>query len=87
MPSSHSLLTGSNVRRCRAQNNSLGLSIYQVEVLATRRPSFLEDLYISTPRGFEPLRAEPNGFRVHLLNRSDTVSVTTFSVGLNMLSI
>ena len=28
----------------------------------------------STPRGFEPLRAEPNGFLVHLLNRSDTVS-------------
>ena len=28
----------------------------------------------STPRGFEPLRAEPNGFRVHLLSRSDTVS-------------
>jgi hypothetical protein len=28
----------------------------------------------TTPRGFEPLRAEPNGFRVHLLNRSDTVS-------------
>ena len=30
----------------------------------------------TTARGFEPLRAEPNGFRVHLLNRSDTVSVT-----------
>ena len=29
----------------------------------------------ATPRGFEPLRAEPNGFRVHLLNRSDTVSI------------
>ena len=28
----------------------------------------------STPRGFEPLRAEPNGFRVHLLSGSDTVS-------------
>ena len=28
----------------------------------------------ATPRGFEPLRAEPNGFRVHLLSRSDTVS-------------
>ena len=28
----------------------------------------------STARGFEPLRAEPNGFRVHLLNRSDTLS-------------
>ena len=31
----------------------------------------------ATPRGFEPLRAEPNGFRVHLLNRSDTVSCLT----------
>ena len=29
----------------------------------------------ATPRGFEPLRAEPNGFRVHLLNRSDTLSL------------
>ena len=29
---------------------------------------------IPTPKGFEPLRAEPNGFRVHLLNRSDTLS-------------
>ena len=28
----------------------------------------------STPMGVEPLRAEPDGFRVHLLNRSDTVS-------------
>ena len=28
----------------------------------------------STARGFEPLQAEPNGFRVHLLNRSDTLS-------------
>ena len=28
----------------------------------------------TTPRGFEPPWAEPNGFRVHLLNRSDTVS-------------
>ena len=28
----------------------------------------------STPKGFEPLRAEPNGFLVHLLNHSDTVS-------------
>ena len=29
---------------------------------------------LTTPRGFEPLRAEPNGFRVHLLSCSDTVS-------------
>jgi hypothetical protein len=31
----------------------------------------------TTPRGFEPLRAEPNGFLVHLLNHSDTVSYVT----------
>ena len=28
----------------------------------------------ATPRGFEPLRAEPNRFRVHVLTRSDTMS-------------
>ena len=28
----------------------------------------------ATPRGFEPRRAEPNGFRVHLLNRSNALS-------------
>lgn len=25
--------------------------------------------------GFEPVRVEPNGFQVHLLNRSDTAAV------------
>ena len=30
----------------------------------------------ATARGFEPLRAEANGFRVHLLNRSDTLSLS-----------
>ena len=29
----------------------------------------------ATPRGFEPLRAEPNGFLVHHLSHSVTVSV------------
>ena len=33
------------------------------------------ELWKATARGFQPLRAEPNGFRVHLLNRSDTVSL------------
>ena len=37
----------------------------------------------ATPRGFEPLRAEPNGFRVHLLSRSDTVSCHRW--GINAL--
>ena len=31
-------------------------------------------LYFTTARGLEPLRAEPNGFRAHLLSRSDTLS-------------
>ena len=29
----------------------------------------------TTPKGFEPLRAEPNGFLVHHLNHSVTVSL------------
>ena len=29
----------------------------------------------TTARGLEPLRAEPNGFRVHLLSHSDTLSL------------
>ena len=32
------------------------------------------ELWKATARGFEPLRAEPNGFPVHLLSRSDTLS-------------
>ena len=30
----------------------------------------------TTSAGFEHARAEPNGFQVHLLNRSDTMSST-----------
>ena len=49
--------------------------------LAAPRATFsgvvYEDRQEATPRGFEPLRAEPNGFRVHLLSRSDTVSCHT----------
>ena len=35
----------------------------------------------STPRGFEPLRAEPNGFLVHHLSHSVTVSHADGEVG------
>ena len=35
----------------------------------------------ATARGFEPLRAEPNGFRVHLLSHSDTLSWLNLFVG------
>ena len=33
-----------------------------------------ERMQTSTARGFEPLRAEPNGFPVHLLSSPDTLS-------------
>ena len=35
----------------------------------------------STAAGFEPTRAEPNGFRVHLLSHSDTVPDSRHEVG------
>ena len=34
----------------------------------------------ATPKGFEPLRAEPNGFLVHLLSHSDKVSVAKLMI-------
>ena len=38
----------------------------------------------TTPKGFEPLRAEPNGFLVHHLNHSVTVSLMVMP---NMMTI
>ena len=38
-------------------------------------PLARETMRKTTPKGFEPSRAEPNGFLVHLLNHSDTVSL------------
>ena len=37
-------------------------------------PLLRNTLMKTTPKGFEPSRVEPNGFLVHLLNHSDTVS-------------
>ena len=53
------------------QRNRAPGSTLAVHTRACRRRRLTE----ATPRGFKPLRAEPNGFRVHLLNRSDTVSL------------
>ena len=36
---------------------------------------------LSTARGFEPLRAEPNGFLVHHLNHSVTLSLEVSAPG------
>ena len=32
----------------------------------------------ATARGVEPLQAEPNGFRAHLLNHSDTLACRSY---------
>ena len=60
--------------KLRAPGNCLPLSIASQRIVRQTHCSHPEGLR-STPRGFEPLRAEPNGFRVHLLNRSDTMSL------------
>ena len=36
--------------------------------------SALSNSKLSLPTGFEPVRAEPNGFRVHRLNHSATTA-------------
>ena len=36
----------------------------------------------TTARGFEPLRAEPNGFLVHHLNHSVTLSMSFLMLGI-----
>ena len=39
----------------------------------------LSNAAAATARGFEPLRAEPNGFLVHHLNHSVTLSMDAFA--------
>ncbi len=46
----------------------------------SRRRGKLNRTKSSTARGFEPLRAEPNGFLVHHLNHSVTLSCPLRSV-------
>ena len=47
---------------------------HAIFLCSTSAVSWLHYVLTTTPRGFEPLRAEPNGFRVHPLSRSGTVS-------------
>ena len=46
-----------------------------IESKGIRASAIANVTYLSTARGFEPLRAEPNGFRVHHLSHSVTLSV------------
>ncbi len=47
----------------------------------------LRPLVKTTPRGFEPLRAEPNGFLVHHLNHSVTVSLMTITTVMTITTM
>ena len=51
-----------------------GSIVAQEPCIHTSLLSLLKEVQQTTPRGFEPLRPEANGFRVHLLSHSDTVS-------------
>ena len=47
------------------------MSHSQVSVPAIVNTNTIAPTYKTTAAGFEPARAEPSGFRVHLLNHSD----------------
>jgi hypothetical protein len=53
------------------QKTIVGTRCLQVRVHSS---DYENETHIATPRGFEPLRAEPDGFLVHLLSHSDKVS-------------
>ena len=73
----HSVLSKSSGVSNDKSNKVTSQKVHRFSVLFTHstsvQPPLLSALF-STARGFEPLRAEPNGFRVHLLSHSDTVS-------------
>ena len=52
----------------------LGNRSESIQIITTTAGYLIGDIHSPTPKGFEPLWAEPNGFLVHLLNHSDTVS-------------
>ena len=65
-----SVRIGQPLPSCRPRSYML-----HTEVGKDGLPGWGSALREATPKGFEPLRAEPNGSRVHFLNHSDTVSI------------
>ena len=63
--SSRCLADGNSPRGCFCQQ------LYRGEVIMSQSLGACDN---ATPNGFEPLRAEPNGFLAHFLSHSDTVS-------------
>ena len=63
--------------------------------MSARNPSLAKNpergslgpLIKTTPRGFEPLWAEPNGFLVHHLNHSVTVSLMTITTVMTLTTM
>ena len=78
IPSCLSLLRKAALKACKESCDSQSLWDHDVTpslMSTSQQDTSSAGENASTPRGFEPLRAEPNGFRVHLLSRSDTVSL------------
>ena len=61
-------------RRTRAHTRAPGVDADRHALARAHTYKHTRTCARATPRRFEPLRAEPNGFRVHLLSRSDTLS-------------
>ena len=55
----------------------IAISKQAVDYVCSMDALYVEDKHHSTARGFEPLRAEPNGFLVHHLGHSVTLSCCT----------
>ena len=66
-PSRQDIEGGGTRGECRSDSHATPLRLL-------RQASKRMQWHAATARGFEPLRAEPNGFLVHLLNHSDTVT-------------
>ena len=73
-------------RCCNAASSPIPPAVSAIKRQSVTMPQMLRlsvyPEWQSTPRGFEPLRAEPNGFRIHLLSRSDTVSSAALGTAL-----
>ena len=71
---------GLNVIQKKAMNDVLWLNIQSsfagISVVSNEWISLVK---ITQPTGFEPVRAEPNGFQVHRLNHSATTADVIYS--------
>ena len=69
------------LQSCWTSTVLLLLLIFRISLFNTQC-SWIQLSQQTTPKGFEPLRAEPNGFLVHHLSHSVTVSMFQMRIGV-----